>query len=212
MQSEKVTLYNRNDSVEKALSVADEYIKGLSVSPKAALRIRLLVEETLGMVRAMVGDFSSEFWLESDEKETRIRMEVSTYMNAEKKSSLLSLSKSGENVLAKGFMGMISDIIENGMLNFDSVMSLHQSYSPGTVNYAYMGMGMMGDMSGADFSYMWTLQNYRDSLSDMVDDDVPQAAEAWDQLEQSIVASLATDVIMGVKSDEASMTIVYEHE
>ncbi len=212
MQSEKVTLYNRNDSVEKALSVADEYIKGLSVSPKTTLRIRLLVEETLGMVRAMVGDFSSEFWLESDEKETRIRMEVSTYMNAEKKSSLLSLSKSGENVLAKGFMGMISDIIENGMLNFDSVMSLHQSYSPGTVNYAYMGMGNMGDMSGVDFSYMWTLQNYRDSLSDMVDDDVPQAAEAWDQLEQSIVASLATDVIMGVKSDEASMTIVYEHE
>ena len=34
--------------------------------------------------------------------------------------------------------------------------------------------------------------------------------EAWDELEKSIVASLARDVIVGIKKDSVTMTIVYD--
>ena len=206
MQSEKISVQNNDNSIEAALSVADDFINELKTGQKYSMRLRLLVEETLGMVRAMVGDFSADFWMESNEKVTKVRLDVVTYMNSEKKSDLLSMSTSGVNVSAKGFMGMISDIIENGLLNYDSVMSMHNSVNQANINYSSMGMGMISDV--VDNAYMWSLQNYRDNLNN-VSEDVDGKSEAWDQLERSIVAKIADDVIVGVKSDNATLTVIY---
>jgi len=55
-------------------------------------------------------------------------------------------------------------------------------------------------------SYIWSLQNYKNAL-DESDSDVDRT-EAYDELERSIVASLAKDVTVGVKSNEVNLTIV----
>ena len=59
----------------------------------------------------------------------------------------------------------------------------------------------------ADSGISWSLYEYRNALSDSIDTS-ESAKEAWDELEKSIVASVAKDVIVGVKGDRVDMTVV----
>ncbi|MBQ3795682.1 MAG: hypothetical protein II842_05270 [Butyrivibrio sp.] len=201
MESEKMLITNKNFVIYDALGKIDSYMEDLKLGPKDALHMRLLAEETLGMLGAMAGDYKSLVWIDKEDDVCKIKVIAKTEMDFEKKKELLSVSKSGENSLAKGFMGKISDIIENGFLNYENIMKLQQDYGGGYVDYA-----AMGGTTSAEF-YSWSLEQYRDALDDAKEDDAA-AKTAWDELEKSIVASLADDVIVGVKKDEVDFTIV----
>jgi len=201
--SDKLYIDNTDEKATAALAMADEFIGSLDVDTKKAIHLRLLAEETIGMVRAMTGDFDAYFWME-DDGEYRVRLDVFTDMDLNKKNELLSLSTSGVNTSAKGFMGKIREFIENSLLGFDYSMKLQQQ-SGSEIGYSYMGMGMVGDYPMTS-SYIWSLQNYKNAL-DESDSDVDRT-EAYDELERSIVASLAKDVTVGVKSNEVNLTIV----
>ena len=54
--------------------------------------------------------------------------------------------------------------------------------------------------------FSWTLDQYRRSLQqEMQQND--KAAQAWDELEKSIVASIAKNVIVGVRKDHVELLI-----
>ncbi len=201
MESEKMLITSSNFVLYDALGKLDNYLAELKLAPKDALHMRLLAEETLGMLRAMAGEYKSLVWFEKEDTICKIKVVAKTEMDFEKKKEILSVSRSGENALAKGFMGKIADIIENGFLNYENVMKLQQEYGGGYVDYAAMGGTTSADC------YSWRLEQYRDAL-DEVREDNDAAKTAWDELEKSIVASLADDVIVGVKHDEVDFTIV----
>ena len=209
MKSEERVVNNTDERFASALDMADEFIDSLGIDAKDALHMRLLVEETLGMVKAMTRDFKAVFWIECEENEYRIKLSAKTSMEMEKKDQLLSVSKSGKNAAARGFMGKISDIIENSMLSLNEVNSLNEQYGVGVVNYGSMGAGMVaGTPVIAGDSFQWTLDNYRSALDEAEDGDPARAA--YDELEKSIVAKLAKDVIVGVKKDKVDMEIIGE--
>lgn len=201
MESEKILITNKSFRIYDALDKIDNYLSDLKLGPKDSLHLRLLAEETLGMLGAMAGDYRSVVWFERDGDVCKLQVIAKTEMDIDKKKEILSVSKSGENNLAKGFMGKIADIIENGFLNYDNVMKLQQEYGGGYVDYAAMG----GRPSGETFC--WSLEQYKDALDEVRYDD-EAAGTAWDELEKSIVARLADDVIVGVKKDEVEFTIV----
>ena len=201
MESEKILITNKSFRIYDALDKIDNYLSDLKLGPKDSLHLRLLAEETLGMLGAMAGDYRSVVWFERDGDVCKLQVIAKTEMDIDKKKEILSVSKSGENNLAKGFMGKIADIIENGFLNYDNVMKLQQEYGGGYVDYAAMG----GRPSGETFC--WSLEQYKDALDEVRYND-EAAGTAWDELEKSIVARLADDVIVGVKKDEVEFTIV----
>ena len=85
----------------------------------------------------------------------------------------------------------------------DAFDELEQQYGTG-----YVGYGAMGEMS-ADFALSWSLSQYRNSLSAAKADDA-EAEDAWDELEKSVVASLAKDVTVGVKKEQVEMKVLME--
>ena len=84
------------ESLVEALDIADGFIQRQNIDRKKAIRLRLLVEETIGLVRMMTGDFKAQFWIENEDDEYRIRLNATTNMNIDKKDRLLSLSTSGK--------------------------------------------------------------------------------------------------------------------
>ena len=70
-------------------------------------------------------------------------------------------------------------------------------------------------MSEAMFEYTtnpsldleWSLMRYRDEVYKRCRDD-QQAAEAWDELEKSVVAKVADDVKVSIRGRTVEMTIV----
>ncbi|MBQ6123248.1 MAG: hypothetical protein IJI59_16145, partial [Clostridia bacterium] len=61
-------------------------------------------------------------------------------------------------------------------------------------------------MGNADMLTIWTLQTYRNDLN-LARADSDNAEEAWDELEKSIVAKLADDIVVGVKGDRIDLVI-----
>ena len=191
----------------KIYARADELIEELEVSPKDAVHLKLLFEETVGMLKAMTTDFRAEMWFEKYKNVCCLKLTAKTLMNVDKKQDLLSVSSDKGNEAVKGFMSKISDVVENGLLNYSEVMKLQQQYGTGYVSFG--SMGIYGIMEGSsDPGIMWSLSDYRESLETDQEND-PSAKEAWDELEKSIVASLAKDVLVGVKGDRIDITMVY---
>ena len=54
----------------------------------------------------------------------------------------------------------------------------------------------------ADKSYLWSLDQYRNTVKK------ENKSEDWDELEKSVLASVADDVIVGVKGRQADIVIV----
>lgn len=198
IRTEELYIDSTDEKATAALAVADEFIKSLISDKKQAMHIRLLVEETIGMVKAMTVNFEAYFWLEKENDEYRVKLNVRTDMSKEKKEELLSLSTTGENVAVKGFMGKIREMIENSLLDFDSAIIQQQKYG-GNTGYSYVGMGTLED----DSPVFWSLNNYKESLKE---DDPGE--DKWDELERSIVASLAKEVTIGIRNNIVDMTII----
>ena len=129
MESEKILITNKGFRIYDALDKIDNYLADLKLEPKDNLHLRLLAEETLGMLGAMAGEYRSVVWFERDGDVCKLQVIAKTEMDIDKKKEILSVSRSGENNLAKGFMGKIGDIIENGFLNYENVMKLQQEYT-----------------------------------------------------------------------------------
>jgi hypothetical protein len=198
-KTDKLYIDNTEEKASAAIDMVDEFLADKDLDRKKKIHLRLLAEETVGMVKAMTEDFEAFIWMEEDNGEYRVKLNLKTEMDREKKEELLSLSTTGENTAAKGFMGRLREVIENSLLDFDSTLKLQQQ-NEANVGYNYMGMGVVGDASMAGTPIVWSLAGYKQTLED--------GEEAWDELERSIVASLAKDVTIGIRSNVVDMTIL----
>ncbi len=202
MKNEKIMISSKDINLSEALQDIDESVSSLGLGKKDSLHLRLIAEETLGMLNAMSGDYKALMWFERGVKEAQMFLTAKMgSMDIDTKTELLSVSTSGRNESRKGFMSKIGDIIENGILNFENVMKLEQEYGQG-----YIGYGSMNGMS-TDFALSWSLSQYRNSLESMKDENT-EAENAWDELEKSVVASLADDVTVGVKKEQVEMKAI----
>ncbi len=201
MKTDDIIVSTRNLNINNVLENVEDSLEELDLKKKDNLHMRLLAEETIGMLKAMAGDYSALLWFEREGDECRVRVTAKTEeMNYSSKKELLSVSKSGQNSLAKGFMQKLGDVIENSLLNYDEVMKIHQQNGvSGPEEFTFMGM------NSSEMMMTWTLEQYRVSIdgSDAYDDTV-------DELERSIVANLAEDVIVGVKKDHVELTIIFK--
>lgn len=106
MQTDKVLVTSTGEGYEAALEEGTKYAAYVGLNEKQALRLRLLIEETLGMVNAITGDFRAQLWLESKpEKISLIHLNAETKMNYSKKQGLIDASTDKKNAAGKGFMG-----------------------------------------------------------------------------------------------------------
>jgi hypothetical protein len=209
MSKEKMVITSKGMELYDELAKIDKDIKTLNLERRDSLHLRLLAEETLGMLKMMAGDFTSLLWMETDGKVASIHLVAKTEdMNIDTKKELIAVSTSGKNAKAKGLMGKIGEVFENSLLHYENVVELEREYGIG-----YSDPAIAGSM-GADYMTAWTLEQYRKSLqSEDVDKDFEwneEASEPNDIFEKSIVGSIAKDVIVGVKKEDVEMTILMD--
>ena len=60
----------------------------------------------------------------------------------------------------------------------------------------------VGLSGGVDYACFWSLEEYRLKVKK------EEQSEAWDELEKSVIASVADDIIVGVKGKRADIIVV----
>lgn len=183
--------------LENILLEVEKVTEYNGLQKKEALRLRLLAEELVGMLRGLVKNFEGRFWIQNNKDLYELHAELSVEnLSKDKKESLIAVSANKKNAAASSFMGKIRDIAENMLLFADDV-----NLGGGAgIDYLYDY-----NVVDANFTYVWTLEHY---TKQQEKSDEPN--EVWDQLEKSIVAKLADDVIVGVRGKKVEIIIKKE--
>lgn len=200
--SDKFMVNSDAERMAAARYATENFAWQAKLEKKDTLRLDLLVEETLGMVKTMLEDFYGQIWFVADGRDCEIHFEATADMNADRKEELLSVSSTGKNAAAKGFMAKLGEVISGALHSAGRSMD---TYGQETMRYGIVHTSAV--MSGsADMMTIWTLQTYRSDLDQARGED-GMAEDAWDELEKSIVARLADDVVVGVKGDRIDLVI-----
>ena len=202
MVSEKFMVNSDAQRMAAARYATENFAWQAGLDRKDTLRLDLLVEETLGMIKAMLDEFYGQVWFVGNGKTCEIHFEATADMNSNKKEELLSMSSSGKNASAKGFMAKLGDVISGAMHSAGRTID---TYGEETIRYGVVySPGMM--TPSADMTPIWTLQDYKNDLDKARGEDA-EVDEMLDELEKSIVARLADDIVVGVKGDRVDLII-----
>ena len=181
---EKVTAYNGLDA-------------------KNALRVRLLAEELCGMLPGLIENFSGKFWAENEADAYELHVELKADdMNVELRDELISVSKSGKNAAAKGIMGKIRAVAETMLLAaFDPTLPPVAAGEYYDYHGYNMGFGYIDPVIACEtgYVYSWSLFNYKTAVEEKEDE--------YAELERSIVAKLADDIIVGVRGKNVEIVV-----
>ena len=204
MVSEKILINDRAEHMPTVNAAAEAFAAGMKLTHRATLQFGLLVEETLGMTRAMVEEFYGQLWFEGENQRCEIHLQATADIDSDQKFALLSVSSSGQNALKKGFMGMIGEFFSRAAHGIGASID---AYGEETLMYGMVHNGTMDTAAMMGMTTLWTLHDYRHELDEARSADA-NAEEAWDELEKSIVARLADDVVVGVKGSRLELVIV----
>ena len=181
--------------LENILTEVEKVTAYNGLNKKEALRLRLLAEELVGMLPELIKNFEGCFWLQNNENQYELHVELSVGgLSKEKKEQLIAVSASKKNAAASGFMGKIRDVAEN-MLLFSDEPS-RDYFFEGEYLYGY-------GVADIHYTYAWSLENYIEQQQKIE----KKPVDEWDQLEKSIVAKLADDVIVGVCGKKVEIII-----
>ena len=180
-------------ALEQAEKVAA--YKGLKM--KDALHLRLLTEEMMGLMRSITGERDGIFWIEDEDGEYRLHLQVRTLLNSEEREQLLAVSSSGKNESAKGIMGRIRDFFDWGS---DEDLATYTSplLLPDAFEYT----------SSPSLDWEWSMSRYENALSSRLELDAKDVREAWDELEKSVVSHVADDIKVSIRSGTVEMIII----
>ncbi len=201
MKTSKIKVNSRGYGMEYALDEVEDFSRLMGFDERSARRARLLAEETMSMVRAIVDEFSASFWMESTpECNCELHLQAEAPMDYDKKQELISASTQQRNEASVGIMGKIKDFIEDSLYNMQDGTSVAIGES--------QAMGMAGMVMNDIHMWSWSLEQYRQDVQEQKEKGDDEAIDdLLDELEKSIVANIADDVKVSVKGNSIEMII-----
>ena len=197
MKTDVITVSGRGGQVEAAMKQVDKVVAYKGLTGKNALHLRLLAEEMMGLVRSVTGVREGLFWIEDEDGEYQLHLQVRTRLSEEKREQLLEVSSSGKNESAKGLMGRLRDFFDWGS---DEDLA------------TYSGPLLMPDAFESSTSPMldweWSMTRYENALNAKMENNDPVAREAWDELEKSVVKHVADDIKVYIRNGVVEMVIL----
>ena len=194
MRSNVCRIENGTKDLTLILKESEKVAVYNELNHKQTMQLRLLCEEADGMLPKVVDKFNGDFWIEFEKGVCKIYISFAIKeFTTEKKDGLVDISTSKRNAAAHGVVGKMRSALENLFLDVETTHGFDVSES------AYYPTDFR---DCTDYSSVWSLDRYRSTVRR------EEQTEAWDELEKSVIASLADDIIVGVKGQRADIIIV----
>ena len=205
MKSDIIMVTNEGTGIRESIEQAVSSAAYRGLNNKETLRLRLLSEEMLGMLREIAGKTEARFWVESEGKKFQLHMLACPQITEPMRKELLSVSSSGKNAAAVGVMGKLRDIFERA---FDASEIGDQN------SYYMQGLLLSASAEGIDplvYSananmVTWSMQKFKSTVKEEKETS-EEALEEWDELEKSIIANLADEVRIAIRGNKVEMTV-----
>ena len=200
MNTEIITVLSTGEGRDAALELTERTGAYCGLDAKATLRLRLLSEELIELIRSMGKDIHGDFWLETNDNNIEIHLKTLMDMDLQTKKELLSVSTSGKNEAAKGIIGKIREMIAS--------VTLPDDPETGAMAKQALGLMALGSQMGSYYggAYSWSLSSYTASIEKAYGSDI-NANDAKDELEKSIVANLADEIKVNIVESDVEVII-----
>ena len=205
MKSGIIDVDNQGVGFQNALEHTAKAARFRELNDRDSLRLRLLTEEMLGMLKEITGQTEAKFWVESKGKQFELHLQARPIITGLMREELLSVSSTGKNAAAEGVMGKLRDIFERA---FDATEGKDPSscYMQGLLlTSASEGIDPMTYSANASM-VAWSMQKYKATVAAEKETDA-EAMQEWDELEKSIVANLADEVSISIRGREVEMVV-----
>ena len=177
----------RNNEVNEILQ---DFAGKLGITGRDYRHMELLTEETLGMAAQMLKHFDGEIWLESTPSGYQIILEA----EVQEEGRYLPTTPATD-----GFMGKIAEML-NCSYVFRDISEMPDNLQAALPDY--MSYGMRTGGKGPAWAGEWALSAYRQNVRNTSEKEI-----RLDELEKSIVASLASDVTIGIHGRRIRLVI-----
>lgn len=195
MKSNVCKIENGIRDLEAILQESENIAKCNGLNQNQTLQLRLLCEEIDGMLPKIIGHFAGDFWIEFENGVCQMNISIEFRdFTIEKKKELISVATNKKNAAEKGLISKICSAIEDFFLNEGN----YEPYDMAAGCY-YLPAELC---PGVDYFHIWGLEQYKNTITP------EENKEEWDELEKSIIASIADDVIVGVKGKKANIIII----
>ena len=195
MKSNVCKIENGTKDLAAILKESEKVAVYNELTHKQTLQLRLICEEIDGMLPNIIDAFNGDLWFEFEDGVCKVKISLRfDEFTAEKKEELVGIAKNKKNASAVGIVGKIRSAIENVFLDETSARMFSVSASSMYMSTDYHDR--------VDYSYIWKLEDYRNNARSA------EKTEDWDELEKSVLANVADDVVVGVKGKQADIVIV----
>lgn len=201
MNTDVIKIHSDLKGKDKVLKTADQFALYNDLTGKDAMYIRLLTEETVCMVHGILDDFEADFNMESEMTQKglvcRIRLAAEKSVDMIQEDKLLSVASSGKNENAKGIVGKIRELFRTSMQT--PAITADQAGLAAIDSWYAVGIS---HGSPADTN-VWSLMAYRSYIEQTMEPD----AQERDELEKSIIARIADDVKVWLKTNSTEIVV-----
>ena len=199
MNKNSVIIDNAGNGFAEALEISNKMGVDAGLDKKELLRLRLLTEETIGLLRGIAGDIKAEYTIAQYGKEFTLSLNGDVVLDKTMHDQLIDASTRGENSAVKGFTGKLKEMIGTMLL-------------PGTLGHTVvsglsMGLTNMGSPASIDTSataakeYLWSLEKYEEAVKES------NNPSATDMLEKSIIANVADEVQVNIVNPHVEIKV-----
>lgn len=199
MNKNSVIIDNAGNGFAEALEISNKMGVEAGLDKKELLRLRLLTEETIGLLRGIAGDIKAEYTIAQYGKEFTLSLNGDVVLDKTMHDQLIDASTRGENSAVKGFTGKLKEMIGTMLL-------------PGTLGHTVvsglsMGLTNMGSPASIDMSataakeYLWSLEKYEEAVKES------NNPSATDMLEKSIIANVADEVQVNIVNPHVEIKV-----
>ena len=201
MKTDVIEISPTGEGMAEALRQTEKAAAFQNLNSKQGLRLRLLAEEMMGMLRTLVGEGQASYWVEAEENRFSLHLAMGTRMNADLREELLKTSTSGKNAAVKGFMSRIKDIFVQ-LSEPDG-----EGASPAEYGFSYVDVTSFEDASLGvtthGMMYGWSMKAYKNAVAEHQEEE----QDKWDELEKSITAKLADEVKVFIRGNTVEMVV-----
>ena len=176
---------------------AEKVAEYTGLDNKKALRLRLLAEEMICMLPQLLIYGKGKFWIENEGTAYELHLTVTPYDSREfDRDKVIDVSTNKRNAAAVGIIGKICDAVEI-LISDRAKLAKEDPY-----RFFMMGATNINPISD---NMAWSLMSYKNAFDS--EEEMQNKAEAWDELEKSIIANLADDVIVGVLGGKVEIVV-----
>ena len=194
MESNVCKIENGTRDLEAILKESEKVAEYNGLTHKQALQLRLLCEELDGMLPNIIDDFEGDLWIAYENGVCKVNVSIQIpEFDSGKKEELIGVAKNKKNAASVGIVGKIRNAIEDFFLSNAVSDTFRVSASAFCLSTGYS--------EGVEYSYLWSLEQYRSTVKE-------EKTADWDELEKSVIASVADDVIVGIKGNRADIVVV----